>query len=69
MRMIVIHAVIGDGGNSALFFGGNRDSASIVTAGLALAAMLNIILNVHHRHPGDHTQLVTLCAGCHARVH
>jgi hypothetical protein len=25
--------------------------------------------NVHHRHPGDHTQLVTLCAGCHARVH
>ena len=26
-------------------------------------------LNVHHRHPGDHTQLVTLCAGCHARVH
>jgi len=26
-------------------------------------------LNVHHRHPGDHAQLVTLCAGCHARVH
>jgi hypothetical protein len=26
-------------------------------------------LNVHHRRPGDHTQLVTLCAGCHARVH
>jgi hypothetical protein len=26
-------------------------------------------LHVHHRHPGDHTQLVTLCAGCHARVH
>ena len=26
-------------------------------------------LNVHHRQPGDHTQLVTLCAGCHARVH
>jgi hypothetical protein len=24
---------------------------------------------IHHRHPGDHTQLVTLCAGCHARVH
>jgi len=22
-----------------------------------------------HRRPGDHTQLVTLCAGCHARVH
>ena len=20
-------------------------------------------------HPGDHTRLVTLCAGCHARVH
>jgi hypothetical protein len=26
-------------------------------------------LNVHHRRRGDHTQLVTLCAGCHARVH
>ena len=26
-------------------------------------------LNVHHRHSGDHTQLVTLCAGCHACVH
>jgi hypothetical protein len=24
---------------------------------------------VHHRRRGDHTQLVTLCAGCHARVH
>jgi hypothetical protein len=26
-------------------------------------------LNVHHRQLGDHTQLVTLCAGCHARMH
>ena len=26
-------------------------------------------LNVHHRYPGDHTRLVMLCSGCHARVH
>jgi hypothetical protein len=25
--------------------------------------------HVHHRHRGDDTQLVTLSAGCHARVH
>ena len=27
------------------------------------------VASITEIHPGDHTQLVTLCAGCHARVH
>jgi hypothetical protein len=55
---------------SVHFFGGNRDSA-LEHDGRACRACQSqhYYLNVHHRHPGDHTQLVTLCAGCHARVH
>jgi hypothetical protein len=54
---------------SALFFGGNRDSALERDGRACRACQSQHYLNVHHRHPGDHTQLVTLCAGCHARVH
>jgi hypothetical protein len=54
---------------SARFFGGNRDSALEHDGRACRACQSQHYLNVHHRHPGDHTQLVTLCAGCHARVH
>jgi hypothetical protein len=54
---------------SALFFGGNRDSALEHDGRACRGCQSQHYLNVHHRHPGDHTQLVTLCAGCHARVH
>jgi hypothetical protein len=54
---------------SALFFGGNRDSALEHDGRACRGCQSQHYLNVHHRQPGDHTQLVTLCAGCHARVH
>ena len=54
---------------SALFFGGNRDSALEQDGRACRGCRSQHYLNVHHRHPGDHTRLVTLCAGCHARVH
>jgi hypothetical protein len=54
---------------SAHFFGGNRDSALERDGGSCRGCRSQHYLNVHHRQPGDHTQLVTLCAGCHARVH
>jgi hypothetical protein len=54
---------------SALFFGGNRDSALERDGRACRSCQSQHYLNVHHRSPGDHTQLVTLCAGCHARVH
>jgi hypothetical protein len=54
---------------SALFFGGNRDFALEHDGRACRGCHSQHYLNVHHRRPGDHTQLVTLCAGCHARVH
>ena len=54
---------------SALFFGGNRDSALEHDGRARRGCQSQHYLNVHHRRPGDHTQLVTLCAGCHAWVH
>ena len=54
---------------SALFFGGKRDSALDRDGRACRACHARHYLNVHHRRPGDHNQLVTLCAGCHARVH
>jgi hypothetical protein len=54
---------------SACFFGGNRESALERDGRACRGCQAQHYLNVHHRHPGDHTQLVTLCAGCHARVH
>ena len=54
---------------SALFFGGNRDSALEQDGRACRGCQSQHYLNVHHRQPGDHTRLVTLCAGCHARVH
>jgi hypothetical protein len=54
---------------SALFFGGNRDLALEHDGRACRGCRSRHCLNVHHRRPGDHTQLVTLCAGCHARVH
>jgi hypothetical protein len=55
--------------HSVHFFGGNRDSALDHDGRACRGCQSQHYLNVHHRHPGDHTQLVTLCAGCHARVH
>jgi len=54
---------------SARFFGGNRDSALDRDGRACRGCHARDYLNVHHRRPGDRTQLVTLCAGCHARVH
>jgi len=54
---------------SARFFGGNRDSALDRGGRACRGCHARDYLNVHHRRPGDRTQLVTLCAGCHARVH
>jgi hypothetical protein len=54
---------------SARFFGGNRDSALERDGRDCRACQARQYLNVPHRRTGDHTQLVTLCAGCHARVH
>ena len=54
---------------SLRFFGGNRDSALEHDDRACRGCQSRHYLNVHHRRPGDHTQLVTLCAGCHARVH
>jgi hypothetical protein len=54
---------------SVYFFGGNRESALERDGRACRGCQAQHYLNVHHRHPGDHTQLVTLCAGCHARVH
>jgi hypothetical protein len=54
---------------SARFFGGNRDSALERDGRACRGCNARRYLNVRHRHPGEHTQLVTLCAGCHARVH
>jgi hypothetical protein len=54
---------------STVFFGGNRDAALEHDGRACRGCQSQHYLNVHHRHPGDHTQLVTLCAGCHARVH
>jgi hypothetical protein len=54
---------------SVRFFGGNRDAALEHDGRACRACHSQHYLNVHHRCPGDHTQLVTLCAGCHARVH
>ena len=51
------------------FFGGNRDSALERDGRACRGCNARQYLNVHHRRPGDHTQLMTLCAGCHARVH
>jgi hypothetical protein len=54
---------------SVRFFGGNRDSALERDGRACRGCQSRHYLNVHHRHPGDHARLVTLCAGCHARVH
>ena len=54
---------------SARFFGGNRDSALDRDGRACRGCNARDYLNVHHRRRGDQTQLVTLCAGCHARVH
>jgi hypothetical protein len=54
---------------SVHFFGGNRESALERDGRACRGCQAQHYLNVHHRRPGDHTQLVTLCAGCHARVH
>jgi hypothetical protein len=54
---------------SERFFGGNRDSALEHDGRACRACQSRHYLNVHHRRSGDHTRLVTLCAGCHARVH
>src|SRR5215471_15470665 len=54
---------------SALFFGGNRDLALERDGRACRGCQTQHYLNVHHRRRGDHTQLVTLCAGCHAPVH
>ena len=54
---------------SVHFFGGNRESALERDGRACRGCQSQHYLNVHHRQPGDHTQLVTLCAGCHARVH
>jgi hypothetical protein len=51
------------------FFGGNRDSALEHDGRACRGCRSQHYLNVHHRRSGDHTRLVTLCAGCHARVH
>jgi hypothetical protein len=54
---------------SLRFFGGNRDSALERDGRACRGCRARHYLNVHHRQPGDHARLVTLCAGCHARVH
>jgi hypothetical protein len=54
---------------SVRFFGGNRDSTLEHDGRACRGCQSRHYLNVHHRRSGDHTRLVTLCAGCHARVH
>ena len=55
---------------SARYFGGHR-SAVLARDRCCRVCGAESLLHVHHRRPGVHDPewLVTLCAGCHARVH
>ena len=54
---------------SVSYFGGNRERALDEDGRQCRVCGPQPVLHVHHRRRGDHAALVTLCAGCHARVH
>ena len=55
--------------HSARAFGGNRERALERDGRQCRACGDARVLHVHHRRPGDHGSLVTVCAACHARIH
>jgi 5-methylcytosine-specific restriction endonuclease McrA len=56
---------------SRRYFGGQRASVLERDGRRCQSCGSPQVLHVHHRRPGVHERewLVTLCAGCHARVH
>ena len=53
------------------YFGGQRDQVLERDCRQCQLCSGTHTLNVHHRRPGQNAadQLLTLCAGCHARIH
>ena len=70
-RLSVCRACAWEVPYSRRYFGGHRADILARDARGCRTCGSSRVLQVHHRRPGVHQPewLVTLCAGCHARVH
>lgn len=70
-RLSVCRVCAWQGSYSARYFGGHRSEVLERDGKQCRTCGSGQTLHVHHRQPGLHDPewLVTLCAGCHARVH